>query len=81
MTLQEMYNKIKADHRGETLIECCDFGDFIGFVFAPKNATEMFGSSYDCIYKATGKRSTFNPPDNFALFEKGKNIPIEKLIK
>lgn len=76
-----LFTKIKQYHKGETLKECCDFGEFVGFIFAPEDNDEPLATAYDCIEKATGKRMSFNPPDDFTIFDGGKIIPLEQVIE
>jgi hypothetical protein len=72
------YDKIKRMSKRNHLVECCDFGKFWGFIFTeedPKN--EPFASGYDCVDKTTGEVFTFNPPDDFAVFDSGVMISVE----
>ena len=80
MTVQEAYNKIVNYHKDEVLIECCVFGDLIGFVFATDSSGEPFGGAYDCINKRTGERLSFNPIDDFDLFDKGEVVSLSDII-
>lgn len=70
---------IKGKH-GSKCVECCDFGDFYGFVFAPdKWDGGPFGGAYDTVDKKTGAISAFNPVTDFDLFDKATPIALSAL--
>ena len=68
---------LKIIGKDDPVLECCDFGDFYGFVFGIDG--EPKGSGYTCVDKSTGRVFPFNPFDDFDLFGKGKQVPLTEV--
>lgn len=76
--VKQAYAKVKQLSDRNYLIECCDFGEFWGFIFTKdKPNGEPFGGSYDCVHKTTGELFGFNPPDDFEVFDNGVILPLD----
>ena len=77
MTANEAFKKVKESSK--ELIECCDFGEFYGFIFG--SSGESIGTAYICVNKNTGEVFSFSPFDDFELFDKGVQISVQDVLK
>jgi hypothetical protein len=85
MNVNEAYKKVFEEQFGGdkryVLSACVDIGDRWVFIFVPDNGKLMTATLSCAVDKKDGTIKNFHLPDmeNFALLDKGVEIPIEKI--
>lgn len=79
MTVEQALQKASKTQPADYELQgALDMGEFWAFYFAPKveDDDEIYGLGYTTVNKDTGVLGTFQPYQDFKLFEKAKPIQI-----